>query len=196
MSRYRTSWMAFALGAALLGGACSDKDQTVAGPQPGDASAVVMPGTQYFQIDFLGNPLVSEVTIVKRLHSEYNISMPYRSAYFSALTQDFIVNFAGRTPAYAATVASLLYPDMLLVFPDRDPATAGWLSWALANGYGGRTLTDDVVDVGLSAIFSSLLDPTNASCAPFELPLCTDNVDAPDKAPMAVFPYLAPPTTL
>ena len=75
----------------------------------------------------------------------------------------------------------------------KSPATAGWLSWALANGYGGRKLTDDVVDLGLSAIFSSFLNPTNAYCAPFQLPLCTDNVGANDVAFSATFPYLAAP---
>ena len=54
---------------------------------------------------------------------------------------------------------------MLLVFPNRAGNTAGWLSWALANGYGGRKLNDDVVDAGLTAIFGNLLDPAR-SCAP------------------------------
>jgi hypothetical protein len=83
---------------------------------------------------------------------------------------------------------------MLIVQSDRSPATAGWLSWALANGWGGRRLEDDVVDVGLTAIFSSLLSPAGASCAPFTLPLCTDNVSANDKPFLSTFPYLAAPT--
>jgi hypothetical protein len=81
---------------------------------------------------------------------------------------------------------------MLVIQTDKDPATAGWLSWALANGWGGRKLTDDVVDVGLTGIFSPLLDPTQAVCQPFQLPLCTDNVGS-HSAFTAAFPYLAPP---
>jgi hypothetical protein len=51
-----------------------------------------------------------------------------------------------------------------------------------------------VVDLGLTAIFSSFLNPTNAYCQPFQLPLCTDNVGANDKAFSPNFPYLAAPT--
>jgi hypothetical protein len=81
---------------------------------------------------------------------------------------------------------------MLIVQTDKAASTAGWLTWALANGYGGRKLTDDVVDIGLSAIFSDLLDPTQSVCKPFTLPLCTDNIGSHSTfAP--TFPYLAAP---
>jgi len=69
------------------------------------------------------------------------------------------------------------------------------LSWALASGWGGRKLTDDVVDLGLTAIFSSFLNPAGALCQPFQLPLCTDNVSANDAAFSSTFPYLAAPHT-
>jgi uncharacterized protein DUF4331 len=146
----------------------------------------------YEQIDFLGNPLVSEVTITKANHDAYNRTQPYNTATFLPQTAAFVTSF-GRPPALAALLGSVLYPDMLVVDPSKNPASAGWLSWALANGWGGRKLTDDVVDVGLSAIFSSLLNPAGAFCAPFQLPLCTDNVGSNDKAFSPTFPYLASP---
>ena len=52
---------------------------------------------------------------------------------------------------------------MLIVQTDKDPATAGWLTWLplapFANGYGGRKLEDDVVDLALLAVFG---DPFGA----------------------------------
>ncbi len=52
---------------------------------------------------------------------------------------------------------------MLIVQTDKDPATAGWLTWLplapFANGYGGRKLGDDVVDLALLAVFG---DPFGA----------------------------------
>jgi hypothetical protein len=55
-------------------------------------------------------------------------------------------------------------------------------------GYGGRTLTDDVVDIGLGAIFGTLLgNPNNVTPG-----LTTDNVNANDASFRATFPYLAP----
>ena len=171
----------------------------------------------YEQVEFLGNPLVSEVTIVKANHDAYNRTMPYAPTSFIAQTKSFIMNVAGRPQARADLLASVLYAnsDMLIVDTSNPAATAGWLSWvpqvnavygavsgdgrAAGPGWGGRRLGDDVVDVGLTAIFSSFLsdalgDASTASCAPFALPLCTDNVGANDKPFGTTFPYLAPPT--
>jgi len=150
--------------------------------------------TIYDQTDFLGNPLVSEVTIAKANHGAYNRTQPYNTATFRPQTEAFITSF-GRPAALATTLGSVLYPDMLVVDPSKNPNTAGWLSWALANGWGGRKLTDDVVDLGLTAIFSSFLTPAGALCPPFTLPLCTDNVSANDAAFSSTFPYLAAPHT-
>ena len=149
----------------------------------------------YDQVEFLGNPLVSEVTIVKASHDAYNRTQPYNTATFLPQTAQFVTGVAGRPADLANVLGSVLYPDILIVDSSKDPATAGWLSWALANGWGGRKLSDDVVDVGLTAIFSTFLDPTGASCAPFQLPLCTDNVGANDRAFSDTFPYLASPST-
>ena len=148
----------------------------------------------YDQTDFLGNPLVSEVTIAKANHAAYNRTQPYNTATFRPQTEAFITSF-GRPAALATTLGSVLYPDMLVVDPSKNPNTAGWLSWALANGWGGRKLTDDVVDLGLTAIFSSFFTATGALCPPFTLPLCTDNVPANDAAFSSTFPYLAAPHT-
>jgi hypothetical protein len=181
---------------ALATGCSSDSLTAVDDPTTARAGAASAASKSkvYDQIDFLGNPLVAEVTIVKASHDAYNRTMPYASATYKPQTESFIVDVAGRPLAYAQTVAGVLYPDMLIVDSSKPASSAGWLSWALANGYGGRKLTDDVVDIGLYAIFSSLLSPDGASCAPGALPLCTDNVGANDKPFMSTFPYLAAPT--
>ena len=180
---------------ALATGCSSDSLTAVDDPTAARAGAASQSESKvYDQLDFLGNPLVAEVTIVKANHDAYNRTMPYASATYKPETERFIVDVAGRPLAYAQTVAGVLYSDMLIVDSSKPASSAGWLSWALANGYGGRKLTDDVVDVGLYAIFSSLLSPDGASCAPGALPLCTDNVGANDKPFLSTFPYLAAPT--
>ena len=187
----------FALAAlALAAAACNDAGDlaapdlaSAAREEREDAARV------YDQVEFLANPLVSEVTIVKANHDAYNRTQPYNTGTFLPQTAQFVTDVAGRPLALAQTLGSVLYPDMLVVDASKDPSSAGWLSWALANGWGGRRLTDDVVDVGLTAIFSSLLSPTGASCAPFQLPLCTDNVPANDRPFAGTFPYLAAPNT-
>ena len=162
----------------LASAACSDDDDTVAGP---DLDRV------YVQAERLGNPLVSEVTLAKRNHGFHNAGMPSTDvANHRAELRSFIINVAGRQPALADAIAGVLLPDMLVVQTNKGGNTAGWLTWALADGYGGRRLTDDVVDAGLAAIFGSLLNGQNVSPG-----LTTDNVSANDKAFSTTFPYLA-----
>ncbi len=199
--------MVLAFGAVTALGACSDtaQQQDPTGPSyskgvdnanageaddedEGDDNAV------YEQVEFLGNPLVSEVTIVKANHDAYNRTQPYNTAEFGPQSLEFINAFRGDQPIVANTLGAVLYPDMLIVESSRSAASAGWLSWALANGWGGRKLSDDVVDAGLSAIFGKIITATGARCENGQLPLCTDNVPANDKSFGSTFPYLASPT--
>lgn len=188
----KKSFGAVALAATLALVACSDSGQTTGLSNLSSPSGAAVPVPVYTQIEFLGNPLVSEVTIAKANHESYNRTQPYNTATFLPQTAAFVTGF-GRSASLANTLGSVLYPDELVVDTSKDPATAGWLSWALASGWGGRKLTDDVVDVGLTAIFSTLLDANNAFCPPFHLPLCTDNVPVNDRAFLAAFPYVAAP---
>ena len=176
--------------------ACSN-DKDIAGPNVMQSDLSDDEGSDdlvYDQVEFLGNPLVSEVTITKANHDAYNRTQPYNTATFGPQSLAFINAFRGGQPEVANTLGAVLYPDMLIVESSRNPATAGWLSWALAAGWGGRKLADDVVDAGLSAIFGKIITATGAYCDNFTLPLCTDNVGANDKAFGGVFPYLASPT--
>ena len=187
----RAAMATLSLALALV--ACNDEGDSrdALGPSlTQDGGGVSDASKVYEQREFLGNPLISEVTILKANHDGYNQTMPYTSATYRPETEAFVTSF-GRPQSLATLLGSVLYPDILVVDPSKDPNTAGWLSWALAGGWGGRKLTDDVTDVGLSAIFSSLLDPGASLCAPFQLPLCTDNVAANDRAFLAHFPYLA-----
>jgi len=166
------------LGLALAAAGCDENETTT-------------PVTErtFNQIQRLGNPLVSEVFLAKRSHPVHGSLGPAQDVqYISAELKDFVKNVAGRNATVQNTLAAVLLPDELIIQTDKDPATAGWLSWALANGWGGRKLTDDVVGAGLDAIFGPLLDTNNTSPG-----LETDNVAANDVAFGATFPYLAAP---
>jgi len=179
---------------ALVVAACSEDNRSAGGLAGPEVSNAALQQVVYTQVEQLGKPLVSEVTILKERHDLYDRTMPYNTEEFRPETEAFIVEVGARPPEFAAAVAAALYPDVLNVDTSKDPATAGYLSNALAGGFGGRKLTDDVVDISLTAVFSYLLGLEGHSCAPFELPLCTDNVGANDKPFTSTFPYLAPPT--
>ncbi len=141
----------------------------------------------YNQVERLGNPLVSEVFFQKRDHGLHNSTAPATDVAndFGGKIKAFTNQF-NRGATIANTLAAVLVPDMLLVFPNRAASTSGWLSWALANGYGGRNLSDDVVDAGLTAIFGKLLDPA-ATVLPG---LTSDNISTSVRTYSTTFPYL------
>lgn len=174
----------------ILGGlalsACGSDNDTTSPITPAATRA-------YNQVQRLGNPLVSEVFFAKKDHAFHGSIGPSDDvAAFTAPLKGFVAAFRPQATTAQNTLAAVLLPDMLIIQTDKATTTAGWLSWALANGWGGRKLTDDVVDTGLSAIFSDLLDPAQAVCKPGALPLCTDNV-GPHSTFSTSFPYLASP---
>jgi uncharacterized protein DUF4331 len=166
------------LGLAGLGAGCSD-DNTPSGIDP-DAA--------FNQVQRLGNPLVSEALLAKRNHPLHGSIGPAEDTLgFTDLRPEvkgFIANVAGRNATVQNTLAAVLLPDMLIIDTSKDPSTSGWLSWALANGWGGRKLTDDVVDAALAAVFGNLLDPNNVTAG-----YATDNVGN-DNTFSNAFPYL------
>jgi hypothetical protein len=175
--RIRSLTLVLPFALVLAAGACGD-DEVAVGP---DFDRV------YDQVERLGNPLVSEVTLAKRNHGFHNSGSPSTDvANHSAELEAFITSF-GRAQSLADLISSVLLPDMLIVQTSRAGTTSGWLTWALADGYGGRNLEDDVVDAGLDAILGDLLDPNGALPASFQ----TDNVGANNKAFLSTFPYLA-----
>jgi|SRR5262245_40763932 len=179
-----------AAGLAVAG--CSDDGAT----SPTDPANM----RSFDQVQRLGNPLVSEVLLQKADHPLHGSIGPDEDV---ALDGPRVLAFltgpnsvAGRSANYANVLAGVLLPDMLIVQTDKDPGTAGWLNWVgvppLANGWGGRKLTDDVTGLALLAVFGDPfgLDPQGAQG---KSALTTDNVafDSPGITP--TFPYLAPP---
>jgi hypothetical protein len=173
----------------LASGACSDDDD---GTGPGNPRS-------FNQIQRLGNPLISEVLLAKRSHPTHGSIGPADDvALIGAEALGFITgpgSVAGRSSDYANTLGGALLPDMLIVQTDKDPATAGWLTWLplapFASGYGGRALDDDVVDLALLAVFGDPFGADPAGAAGKEA-LTSDNVAA-DSPILPGFPYVGEP---
>jgi hypothetical protein len=183
--------MAALVATGLAGTACSDDDN--------DNGGGPSQRRQYNQAQRLGNPLVSEVLLAKRSHPTHGTTDPTDDA---ALIAPEILGFltgsgsvAGRSADYANVLGSVLLPDVLVVFTDRNPASVpvGWLTWLpqLGSGYGGRRLQDDVTDLALLAVFGDPfgLDPEGAAG---KEGLTTDNVGF-DSPVLDVFPYVGAP---
>jgi hypothetical protein len=168
---------------------CSDEDDN-GGVTPGQSRA-------YNQVQRLGNPLVSEVLLAKRSHPTHGSIGPVDDAnLIAAEALGFLTgtgSVANRDPGYAAVLGGVLIPDMLIVQTDKDPSNSGWLTWLnlapFTNGYGGRKLDDDVVDLALLAVFG---DPFGADPTHTTPSLTTDNV-ANDSQFLTAFPYVGAP---
>ncbi len=174
--------------AVALAAGCSDNNTGPTTPR------------MFNQVQRLGNPLISEVLLAKRSHPTHGSIGPQDDA---AVLGPEILSFitgpgsvAGRSADYANTLGSVLLPDMLVVQSDKDPSTAGWLNWVglppLANGWGGRKLQDDVVDLALLAVFGDPFGADPGGAAGKE-GLTTDNVAFDSPGVTNTFPYLAPP---
>jgi hypothetical protein len=178
-----------ALGLLIVVSSCSD-DEDNGGMTPGQTRA-------YNQIQRLGNPLVSEVLLAKRSHPTHGSIGPADDVnLIGAEALGFLTgtgSVANRDPGYAAVLGGALLPDMLIVQTDKDPSNSGWLTWLnlapFTNGYGGRKLDDDVVDLALLAVFG---DPFGADPTHTTPSLTTDNV-ANDSQFLTAFPYVATP---
>jgi Domain of unknown function (DUF4331) len=183
----RNTVRVLAVAALALLAAC-DADAPATGPRAVAAATNASAATRaYRQIDRLGNPLVSEVMVVKHRHQLYNAGQPRTDvATWTGDITGFLTGTAGRDAGYAAAIAGALLPDMLQVYPKRDGTPVFWLSWVFG-GYGGRSPSDDVVDIGLGALFGNLLG-NNAGVTPG---LTSDHVAANDVPFRATFPYLA-----
>jgi hypothetical protein len=178
------------LGLVILAAGCSDDGNNNGGGGPGQTRA-------YNQVQRLGNPLVSEVLLAKRSHPTHGATGPADDASLIAgEALAFLTgagSVAGRDPGYAAVLGGALIPDLLIVQTDKDPTNSGWLTWLnlapFTNGYGGRKLSDDVVDLALLAVFG---DPFGADPTHTTPSLTTDNV-ADDSNFLAAFPYVGLP---
>ena len=184
------AFVGLVVAASMATTACSERAGSSGSITAVDAAASRASRT-YTQRERLGNPLVSEVMIRKAQHHAHNTGMPTTdAAEFTDDLTGFVTGVAGRDAGYASAIAGALLPDMLVTYPKRDNVNPGtqvfWLSWVFG-GYGGRGLTDDVVDIGLGAIFGSLLGNTNTVTPG----LTTDNVSTNDVAFQGTFPYLA-----
>lgn len=164
-------------------------------------TSVKTTGNLYAQRDRLANPVVNEVfaTVANNRHKINDEASPDKD--FLELKGDintFMTTVAGRSQATANVVTSVLIPDTLKA----DLTKGGPASYlghetngATGGTFGGRALTDDVVDISLGIVFGNTVSALGL--APDDgkeiLTLTSDNVGAGGKHFLPVFPYLGNP---
>jgi hypothetical protein len=179
-----------------LAGCGSNNNQTVPSPVSGPTTAAL----QFIQIERLARPAIKEAFQMYNDHDGVNRSNPYTDQTLpNAITAYEGPNgLAGRSPAWAAALTSILTPDELSADLSQ-PGPGAYLGvetgGATGGKFGGRTPHDDAIAIDLGAIYGNTLsalgvvpdDGKESYC------LANDNVPAPGTDSTTTFPYFASP---
>ena len=156
--------------------------------------------TEFIQIDRLARPAVNELfaTAENNRHLINNQIAPKDDPTQLANDIDFFMTHAaGRSQATTDALKSVLVPDVMVA--DMSQTTAAYLGvetgGATGGKFGGRALTDDVIDISLGAVFGNTISALGlAPDDGKEIPtLTSDNTDDSGKHFTNTFPYLGAP---
>jgi Domain of unknown function (DUF4331) len=159
------------------------------------------PVKTYTQVDRLARPAVNEVfaTVAGDRHKVNDEIAPTQDAAELANDiQGFMRNTAGRSQAITDVVKAVLVPDVMVAdLNESGPAAYLGTETGGATGgkFGGRKLTDDVVDISLGVVFGNTvpalgLAPDDGKQIPT---LTSDNIGPGGKRFTSAFPYLGAP---
>ncbi len=176
------------LGAALL---------SAWGCGGGSSGINLRQGAVYQQIERFGRPAVKEAFEAYDNHDTTNRSTPTNDPLLPNDIYNFTISVAGRSPAFATTLKTVLTPDEMVADLSQRLPTAAYLGvetkGLTGSLFGGRALNDDVIDISLGAIFGKTLTLLGVPDDGHESPcLTTDNV-GPAQTYAATFPYLNSP---
>ena len=223
-----------ALALAACGGGSSSSPLSAANPPAsgsGSASAIgAALGTgPFLQVDRLNRPAINEVFATFAQHQQNNVNTPDQdAANLGPEIVGFTENVGGRSSAIAGVLKAVLTPDVQIADLSGKSQSCIGMAPGTCNNYlgietggatqapaglkpfGGRALTDDIVDISLGAIFGNTVPAlklapddgkesdgrADSSFASGHRPnLTTDNVSwqtAP-KHFTTTFPYLGAP---
>ena len=158
-------------------------------------------GQTFAQTDRLARPVVNEVfaTFANNRHLINDTDNPTDDKNQLAFDiQSFMTGTAGRSQATTDAVKSVLVPDVMIVDLSQSGPAAylGSETGGVTGGkFGGRKLTDDVVDTSLGVIFGNTISALGlAPDDKKEIPtLTSDNVGPEAKNYSGTFPYLGNP---
>jgi hypothetical protein len=164
------------------------------------ATASVKSGAGYDQIEQLGRPAVKELFEVYDDHDATNRANPYDDPKLKNSIVDFMKNVAGRSEKISSTIGAVLYPSEIAADLSQTGASAYLgveTGGATGSKFGGRGLTDDIVDISLGAVFGDTVpklglapdDGKENGC------LTSEHVTSGQGGTQALadFPYGAPP---
>ncbi len=156
-------------------------------------------GSAYAQIERLARPAVKEAFEAFDQHDTTNRSTPTNDPALADAIVSFTKTVAGRSDATAGVLKAVLIPDEMLADLSQTGVKAAYLGsetgGATGSKFGGRGLSDDVIDISLGAIFGNTVaalklapdDGKESKC------LTSDNVSSAGHHYLGRFPYVGAP---
>ncbi|GAC1411231.1 MAG: hypothetical protein NVSMB64_20890 [Candidatus Velthaea sp.] len=158
-----------AAAAAVSLASCSN-DPTVNNNPNGTTS---VPIVNFLQVDRVGRPGLKELYLPYAKHDAFDRASPSTDvAQVAPQIDTFVIGTGGRTPGISQFVQQVLAPDALVADITDPSARASYLGYetsgqiasdctgAAPTTFGGRSLTDDVVNAMLGLTFGSLATTT------------------------------------
>ena len=165
MHRFTT---ALSLTAAAFALASCSNDPTVNNGNGSGSPGSTVSGT-FIQVDRVGRPGLKELYIAYAKHDAFNRAAPTTDvATIGPQIGTFVTSSGGRSAAIAQFAQTLLVPDALVADVINPATRASYLGYetsgqiasdcngAAPTSFGGRSLTDDVVNAMLGITFGSL----------------------------------------
>lgn len=180
----------------------------IAGCGPGNNSPVVsLPRSQnttYTQIELLSRPAVKELFEKFVDHQTTNAAEPYNDPTLQGEIQSFTDTLRPPTGGadYGKALQSVLYPNEYVVdLSQTGPAAylgkeTGGATSASHSTFGGRAITDDVINISLGAVFGNTLPTLGLVADDHQENNCLSAQNVAQRSsqmPSSTFPYLAGP---
>jgi len=154
----------------------------------------------YQQGELLARPAVKELFEVFSTHELTNTSDPYDDVYVGRSINYFMRNVAGRSVPISNVVHSVLALNELAADVSQ-PGPAAYLGvetgGATGSKWGGRGLTDDVIDTSLGVVFGNTVPALGLAADDGKENNCLTNEHVTSgqggTQTQSTFPYLAPP---
>lgn len=158
------------------------------------------PARVYDQTELLSRPAVKELFETFADHAKTNVSEPYNDPTIADSIAYFMKNVAGRSAAISNVVTSVLYPNEIAADLSQ-PGPAAYLGvetgGATGGKFGGRALTDDVIDTSLGVVFGNTIPALKLAADDGKENTCLTNEHVASGQggvqTQATYPYLAQP---
>ncbi len=201
LAMQRTKLMSSALALAIAALAGCSNDPTVTSTQNG--GGVTTSTVTFLQLDRVGRPGVKELYLAYAKHDAFNRAAPTTDvAQIAPQIDAFVSGTGGRSGAISAYAQALLAPDALIGDLSDTSTRASYLGFetsgqiandcmgAAATTFGGRALTDDVVNAMLGISFGTLATATTLTNPTPNVPTAVAPDDGNEKDGRAGRPQL------